>query len=116
MPINTTALTQAFQLHQEIGKPRVAARIHELSRQFKEGLASMRHVELHTPQSEELSAGLICFDVGGLRPGEVVQRLRERRIIATVTPYATSYARVAPGLLNSPEEVETALRAIRTLA
>jgi hypothetical protein len=33
-----------------------------------------------------------------------------------VTPYATSYARVAPGLLNSPDEVETALREIRTLA
>ena len=109
-------LAQAFQLHQEIGKPRVAARVHELNRQFKEGLAAMPHVQLHTPQSEELSAGLICFDVRGLRPGEVVQRLRERRIIATVTPYATSHARLAPGLLNSPEEVETVLRTIRTLA
>ena len=110
------ALAPAFQFHQEIGKPRVAARIHELSRQFKEGLAAMRHVQLYTPQSDELSAGLICFDVRGLQPREVVQRLRDRRIIATVTPYATSYARVAPGVLNSPEEVETALRTIHTLA
>ena len=110
------ALARAFELHQQIGQPRVAARIRALNRQFKEGLAGMGHVTLHTPMAEELSAGLICFDVRGLRPSAVVRRLRERRVIATTTPYETSYARVAPGLLNSPEEVETALSEIRALA
>ena len=108
-------LAQAFEFHEQIGKSPIAARIHALNRQFKEGLAAMPHVTLYTPMSEELSAGLICFDVQGLTPPAVVQRLRARRIIATVTPYATSYARVAPGLLNTPEEVETALGAIYAL-
>lgn len=110
------ALAQAFNFHLAIGKPNVAARIHDLNRQFKEGLAAMPRVRLYTPLSETLSAGLICFDLAGMRPETVVQRLRERRIIATVTPYTTSYARVAPGLLNSPQEVETALREIAALA
>jgi isopenicillin-N epimerase len=109
------ALARAFDFHRQIGKARVAARIHELNRQLKDGLAAMRGITLYTPPAESLSAGLICFDVAGLRPNAVVGRLRERRIIATVTPYATSYARVAPGLLNSPEEVETALREIHAL-
>jgi hypothetical protein len=46
----------------------------------------------------------------------VVDALRQRRIIASTTPYATSYARLTPGLLNFPEEIEPALRAIRALA
>jgi isopenicillin-N epimerase len=110
------ALAQAFQFHRQIGKARIAARIHELNRQFKEGLTSMRHVKLYTPTADNLSAGIICFDVSGLRPERVVKRLEERRIIASVTPYETQYARVAPGLLNSPKEVDTALGAIRSLA
>jgi isopenicillin-N epimerase len=110
------ALAEAFQLHLAIGKPRVAARIHDLNAQFKEGLAAMPHVTLYTPPDPSVSAGLVCFDVDRLRPGAVVERLDRQRIIATVTPYQTSYARVAPGLLNSPEEVETALNAIRGLA
>ncbi len=110
------ALTQAFQFHQQLGRSRVAARIHELNRQFKEGLAQMPSVTLYTPRSQTLSAGLICFDVAGLDPRTVVQRLAHQRIIATVTPYATSYARVAPSLLNSPEEIDRALAAIRGLA
>jgi isopenicillin-N epimerase len=110
------ALAQAFQFHIEIGKSNIAARIHELNRQLKEGLAAMANVRLYTPMDDSLSAGLVCFDVAGLNPRTVVQRLRARGIIATVTPYATSYARVAPGLLNSSDEVETALREIRALA
>ncbi|MFN2469112.1 MAG: hypothetical protein ABR521_13405 [Gaiellaceae bacterium] len=52
----------------------------------------------------------------GLTPPEVVAALARRRIVATVTPYATSYARVGPGLMNTPAEVDEALGAIRALA
>ncbi len=75
----------------------------------------MPHVTLYTPMSNSLSAGLVCFDVQGRRPRQVVDALRQRRIIASTTPYATSYARVTPGLLNSAEEIDTALGAIRAL-
>ena len=110
------ALAEAFRFHRRIGKARVAARIHALNRRLKAGLATMPHVTLYTPRSDALSAGVVCFDVRGLEPQAVVTRLRERRIIATVTPYATSYARLTPSLLNTPAEVDAALRAVRALA
>jgi isopenicillin-N epimerase len=109
------ALAEAFHFHDQIGKPRVAARIRGLNRQLKEGLAAMPHVTLYTPIDEDLSAGLACFDVRGMAPRTVVQRLRDRRIVATTTPYTPTYARLAPGLLNSPEEVEQVLREIDAL-
>ena len=109
------ALDQAFVFHQAIGKPRVTQRIHDLNDHLKQGLAKMQHVTLRTPLSRDLSAGIVCFEVAGLKPDQVVRRLRERGIVASVTPYATQYARVAPGLLNSPEEIETVLKAIDEL-
>jgi len=110
------ALGEAFEFHREIGKAQIAVRIHELNRQCKEGLAAMKHITLHTPRQDALSAGIITFEVAGLTPNHFVMRMRDKRIVATATPYATSYARLAPGLLNTPEEVDTALREIRQLA
>ena len=44
-----------------------------------------------------LSAGLVCFEVAGRDPTEVVSRLASRGIVASVTPYATRYVRLGPG-------------------
>ncbi|HWH53977.1 MAG TPA: aminotransferase class V-fold PLP-dependent enzyme [Gaiellaceae bacterium] len=109
------ALAEAFALHRRIGRPRIASRIHGLNRQFKEGLAAMPHVRLHTPRAAALSAGLVCFDVGSLSPETVVRRLRDRRIVATVSPYSTPYVRVAPSILNSSGEIRRTLDVIRRL-
>lgn len=109
------ALAEAFRFHMRIGKRRVEARIHALNRRLKAGLASMSHVTLVTPRSDALSAGLVCFAVDRLSPDAVVAALRRRRVIATVTPYNPPYARLAPGLLNTPGDVDRALRVIRAL-
>lgn len=110
------ALPAAFAFHKGIGRARIAERIHGLNNQCKEGLARMPHVKLHTPPGNRLSAGIICFDVEGMKPEEVVKRLLARRIIASTAPYSVSCVRLAPSLLNSPEEIETTLREIRALA
>jgi selenocysteine lyase/cysteine desulfurase len=109
------ALDRAFQFHQTIGKPRVAERIHALNRQLKEGLAKMPNIKLYTPMTDELSAGIVCFDVNGVRADSVVEQLRKKKIVASVTPYKTLYARLAPGLLTSPAEAETTLAAVREI-
>ncbi len=57
------AMIEAFRFHHQIGRKRIAERIHALNEQCKEGLAKMRHVKLYTPRGSTLSAGLICFDV-----------------------------------------------------
>jgi isopenicillin-N epimerase len=110
------SLGEAFRFHQHIGRARITERIHALASQAKEGLAVMKHVTLHTPRADTLSAALVCFEVKGVPAPEVVKRLQARKIITSVTPYATAYARLSPGILNTPEEIETTLREIRALA
>jgi len=109
------ALGAAFSFHLDIGKAKIENRIRALNTQFKEGLSSMSNITLHTPLASELSAGIICFDLNGRPPEHLVEKLLEKKIIATTTPYRPTCARVAPALLNSPAEVDTALREIRAL-
>ena len=106
----------AFQFHQRLGRARVAARIRDLNDQCKDGLARMPRVRLRTPRDSALSAGLTCFEVAGKSPDEVVKRLLERKIVASTSPYRVAYARLAPSLVNSRDEVERALAAVRAIA
>jgi isopenicillin-N epimerase len=110
------ALDEAFKFHQTIGKSRVTQRIYALNQQLKQGLAAMRHVTLRTPMSQDFSAGIVCLEVDGMAPRAVVEKLRVRGIVGSVTPYATKYVRLAPSLINSPKEIETTLEEIRKLS
>lgn len=112
------ALAEAFRFHAGIGKARIQKRIHQLNEQCRRGLAGMKHVRMLTPMSNEVSAGLVCFNVDGMKDTEVVARLKEKKIIASVTPriYGVDCARFAPSLLTSPADVEASLRAVRALA
>lgn len=109
------ALPAAFAFHRQLGRARVAERIHQLNTQCKDGLAAMKHVRLHTPRNPRLSSGLVCFEVDAMTPDAAVARLLERRIVASASPYATSYVRLAPSLVTSPADVDTALAAVRSL-
>lgn len=110
------AAAAAFRMHRQMGRARVAARIRELNNQCKAGLAANRKVRLHTPMAPELSAGLVSFEVEGLAPADVVRQLAARRIVASTSPYAVTYARLAPSLVNTAEEVERAVRAVREIS
>lgn len=109
------ALAEAFRFCEEVGKARIAGRTHQLARQLKEGLARMPHVRLRTPMDEALSAGIVCFEVEGMDPWAAVDRLRERHVVATVTPYATRYVRLAPSIRNTPHEVDAVLAEVHAL-
>jgi len=109
------ALPAAFEFHKQIGRARIAERIHSLNDRCKEGLGNIRNVRLYTPLTSKLSAGIICFEITGVPSKQVVAKLHEKKIIASTAPYRESYARLAPSLMNSPEDIEAALRAVRSI-
>jgi selenocysteine lyase/cysteine desulfurase len=110
------ALTDAFQFHLEIGKQRVADRTRDLATRLKDGLAGLSNVRLVTPRDPRLSAGIVCCEVPGRQPSEVVGELRTKhRIVASVTPYQTSYVRLGPSIVVSPEQVDEAITALSSI-
>ena len=109
------ALAEAFRFHESIGRSRVQSRVHSLAARLKTRLEDVRGVRLRTPAGAGLSAGLVCFEVGGIDPHEVVRRLAARRIVASTTPYAERYVRLGPGIVNTPAELDAAVRAVAAL-
>ncbi|GAA4948675.1 selenocysteine lyase/cysteine desulfurase [Nonomuraea thailandensis] len=109
------AMPQAFAFMTAIGKDRVRARTQELATRLKAGLAEIPHVRLATPRAPELSAGLVCCSVAGMEPFEAVERLRERKVITSVTPYNPSLLRFGTSIVTSPEQVDQAVKAVEGL-
>jgi selenocysteine lyase/cysteine desulfurase len=110
------ALSAALDLHERIGRQRIAERTRSLARRLKEGLAATQRVRLRTPLDERLSSGLVCFELRGLAARDAVARLRsEHEVVLSVTPYRTEYVRAGPSILNAPAEVDRLLDAIRSL-
>jgi selenocysteine lyase/cysteine desulfurase len=110
------ALAEAFNFRRRIGRARAATRTHDLAQRLKNGLAQIRRVRVVTPQSPALSAGIVCLEVEGREPFDLVERLYARhRIVASVTPYANRYLRLGPSILNSPAQVERVVRAIASI-
>lgn len=109
------AMGAAFRMHRQIGPQRIADRVFELNDRCRRGLAALPKVKLHTPLQRELSAGISCFEVTGRSPAAVVQALLEKRIIASTSPYAVTYARLSAGLMNTPEEVDRAVAEVARL-
>jgi selenocysteine lyase/cysteine desulfurase len=109
------ALADAFRFQETVGAKRVQTRVRSLAARLKAGLEDVRGVRLRTPAGAGLSAGLVCFEVEGIDPDDVVRRLAARRIVASVTPYARRYVRLGPGIVNSPADVDAAVRAVAVL-
>jgi selenocysteine lyase/cysteine desulfurase len=94
------ALAEAFDFHEAIGRARVHERTQELASHFKEGLTEIPGVHLETPRSGRLSAGIVSFNIDGWSARNAVRRLEERRIIASVAPYAVPRIRVTPSIVT----------------
>jgi selenocysteine lyase/cysteine desulfurase len=108
------ALTEAFRFHGDIGKDRVAERTHSQATQLKEGLAGIDGVTLVTPIDEAMSSGIVCFEVDGAAPPDVLGTLFEAGISASITPYREEYVRVGPSIVTSPDEVDRVIEALST--
>jgi selenocysteine lyase/cysteine desulfurase len=112
------AVPEAVEVHGRLGgRAEVARRTHARAAELKEGLASVEGVRVRTPRDEALSAGLVCCEVKGIDPGEVVDRLREEhRVVASVTPYRTRYVRFGPSVANQEGDVHRGIEAVAAIA
>ena len=110
------AIPAAVALHRAIGRGTIAARIAELNGAFRDSAVKIPRLTLHTPRDPALAGGLSCFEIAGLTADQVTERLTARRIRTTSSPYKVSYARVSAGVMNMPEDIEAALRALREMA
>ena len=109
------AVREAFELHERIGRARIAERIAIQATQLKEELAKIPFVRLITPDDPALSAGIVCCDIDGMDPATARVMLREAGVIASVTPYETPYLRFGPSMVTTPAQMDQVVDAVRRL-
>lgn len=113
-------LSEAFELHRDLGKAVVQTHVHQLAARLKGGLVTIAGVVLVTPMSMDLSSGLVCFDVGRLTASAVIKALRAKNILASESAWdataATTHVRIAVSLLNGAPHVDTLVDEVRMLA
>jgi isopenicillin-N epimerase len=112
------AVAEAFEFHLAMGKGEVERHTHGLATRLKHGLAAMPNVHLVTPIPEQLSAGIVCCDVG-LDPHEAEKHLRSHGIVAmTSSPDADgkTYLRFSPSILNDESQIERTLKIVEHIS
>jgi len=66
-----------------------------------------------TPPGEDMSSGIVCFDVDGESPHDVVARLAAVGFSTSVTPYREQHVRAGPSIVTTPDEVDALLDELR---
>ncbi|MEN5304644.1 pyoverdine-tailoring periplasmic protein PvdN [Pseudomonas sp. TWI628] len=101
------ALGKAFELHLQLGKADVQARVHQLNDYLKQRLAEHPKVRLVTPRSSQLSAGFTFFRVEGRDCDAVARHLMANKVISdAVDRDVGPVVRLAPSLLNDEAEID----------
>jgi selenocysteine lyase/cysteine desulfurase len=115
------ALEPAFEFLLWLGKDKIERHIHGLCTEMKQELSRLSGVTVVTPQSEALSAGIICFDVEGTPAADAVTALAKDKIISTVSSSNAGYdsdvrhVRFSLSIFNTRGEVARCLDAVRKL-
>jgi selenocysteine lyase/cysteine desulfurase len=110
------AVREAFDLHRQIGRARIAERIAVQATQLKQGLASTPSIRLITPDDPTLSAGVVCCEVDGMDAFTATKRLRAAGVVASVTPYEQQYLRFGPSIVTTPAQIDKVVATVRSLS
>jgi L-cysteine/cystine lyase len=73
-------------------------------------LSELPRIALRSPRPAE--SGLVSFEVGGVEPKEVAERLLEKRFVLRYIPEPRPYVRASTHLFNTEEEIEALAKAI----
>jgi isopenicillin-N epimerase len=110
------SIVAAVEFARSLGIGKIERRICGLASRLKQGMVTIPGVRLVTPVGEDLSAGIVCFELDGLEPEETVAELRSRRVVASVSPYRIRYARLTPGIYNLETDVDRLIERLFDLA
>ena len=106
-------LVAALDFHEKIGAERIEARVLELTTAMFDGLRAIRGAQMVTPTRPELRGGVCIVRFAGREARPLHEALYREHHIATAP---TGGLRFSPHIYNTMQDVDLALRAVRTAA
>jgi selenocysteine lyase/cysteine desulfurase len=101
----------SLALLEEIGSTAIEARVLTLANRIREGLLALG-AELHEPMENLLPSQIVLMRVPGVDSSGLAKQLSERHIHVSAR---RGFLRVSPHLYNNEDDVDSLIRAIRSL-
>jgi len=117
-PHTDLGIENAIVFHEAIGVARKEARLRYLQRYWSDKVRGLPRVVLNTPSDPARSCAIANVGIQGMAPGELAKTLLERFKVWTVAIDGAGVhgVRVTPQVYTSTAELDTFVRALRTLA
>ncbi|MFN8532569.1 MAG: aminotransferase class V-fold PLP-dependent enzyme [Dehalococcoidia bacterium] len=107
---------EALAVYREVGPAAIEARARALGLDLRARLAAIPGVTFVSPEREDTACGLVCFQVAGQTPSEVVQRVWERRRIVVRAVDFPKVIRAACHYFNTEDDLAALADEIAAIA
>ncbi len=111
------AIVPAIARHERVGRDAIMARMRLLVARLRRGLSALPGVEIVTPESPELSAGLVSFRTPGIDTSALFFALsRQDRVVTRYVrhqPIGVDVLRASVHAFNTEGEIDRLLEALR---
>jgi selenocysteine lyase/cysteine desulfurase len=110
-------LAEACRFQERIGRERIAARGSLLAQRVRDGLASLRGVEILTPGNPRACASMVTFRCASVTYDTLFNRLMEQHAMRCrpVTERGLNALRVSTHIFNSPAECDALVAAVEKI-
>jgi selenocysteine lyase/cysteine desulfurase len=111
---STAALPETIEFHNSIGKKNIQDRVFNLNEYLKSEIQkNISPATLVTPLAQELSGGIVIFNIPGKKPVEITDALYKRFGIAAAP---AGGVRLSPHIYNTKKDVDYVVNALREVA
>jgi hypothetical protein len=117
-PHTDLGIENAIVFHEAIGVARKEARLRYLQRYWSDKVRGLPRIVLNTPADPARSCAIANVGIQGIAPGDLAKTLLDRFKVWTVAIDGAGVhgVRVTPQVYTSTSELDTFVRALRTLA
>ena len=114
-PAQMIGYEAAVDFYNAIGEERWLSRVKEVGMHLRNGLKSMKHVNIHSSTNEEMAAGITTYAVEGISGPALQQTMWEKERLQPRS-VGQELLRHSTHIYNSKEEIDTALKVIKELS
>ncbi len=88
----------------------------KLANQLRDELLKISGVTMYGPEEPEKRTSIISFNIKGLEPQTIVEKLEKQKIVLAVREiFNKKFVRVSPHLFNTESEIQIVIDAIKKL-
>ncbi len=114
--VGMVGLESSVRYLTQFGIHNIRSKIMKLANQLRDELLKISGVTMYGPEEPEKRTSIISFNIKGLEPQTVVEKLEKQKIVLAVREiFNKKLVRVSPHLFNTESEIQTVIDAIKKL-